>query len=106
MAIVLMNDSEALIRLLADRIEAIERTLDEDEYFCNGDIDGIYRAAVRYIQSIEDKLKHRCQALKSKLDQCRQENARLSKKNKLEFESNIEAVDRLFTVGQHQEGSP
>ena len=105
MAIIVTNDSEALIRLLAGRIEAIERTLDEDEYFCNRDIDGLYQEAVRYIQSIEDKLKYRCQALKSKLDQCRQENARLSKKNKQEFESNIEAVEHLFTAGQHQEGS-
>jgi hypothetical protein len=105
MAIVLTNDSEVLVRLVADRIEVIERTLDEDEYFCNAEIDGIYLAALRYLQSIEDKLKHRCQTLKSELDQCREENARLSRKNKQEFESNIDDVDHLFTLGQHEEGS-
>ena len=97
--------SDVLIRLLADRTETIERTLDEDEYFCNEDIDGLYRAALRYVQSIEDKLKHRCRVLKSKLDQCREENARQSKRNKEEFESSIERVEHLFTRGQQQEGS-
>jgi hypothetical protein len=108
MAVVLTNelekDSEGLIEILGDRIEEIERTLHDDEDFCNKDIDATYQAALKYIQSFEESLNEKFNELKDKLDETREENVNISKQNKKQFDEEIEEINQLFSSGKHQEG--
>jgi hypothetical protein len=104
MDVELPNDSEELIKFLGDRIEEIERILNEDEDFCNKDIDATYQAALKYLKSFEIKFHEKLNELKDKLDRIREENIKTSKQNKQQFDDEIEEINHLFSSGKHQEG--
>ncbi|CAM4886561.1 unnamed protein product [Rotaria socialis] len=103
MDIEMTNNSEQIIQVLGDRIEEIERTLDEDEDFCNKDIDATYQAAVNYLKSFEEKFNEKLNELKIKLEKIREENIDVSKQNKKQFDDEIEIVNEIFSSGKHQE---
>jgi hypothetical protein len=98
------NNFEELIQFLGDRIEQIERTLTEDEDFCNKDIDATYQAALNYLKIFEIKFNTKLNELKIKLDRIREENVHISKQNKQQFDDQIEEINQLFCSGKHQEG--
>jgi IMP dehydrogenase/GMP reductase len=98
------NDPEELIQYLSDRVEEIERALHDDEDFCNRDIDATYQAALRYVQSLEEKFREKLQELKKKLDQVRDENLKTSKQNRKQFDEETDVINQLFSSGKHQEG--
>lgn len=104
MEVELTNDTEQLIKFLGDRIEEIERTLSDDEEFCNKDIDATYQAAENYLKKFQDKFREKLNELKIKLDQIREENINTSQKNKKQFDDDVEEVNQLFSSGKHQEG--
>jgi hypothetical protein len=104
MDVELTNNYEELIKILGDRTEEIERTLSEDEDFCNKDIDETYQAAVKFIKSIQTKFDEKLNELKDKLDQIRKENINISKQNQKQFDDEIDEVNELFSSGKHQEG--
>ena len=99
-----INNSDELIQILGNRIEEIERILDEDEDFCNRDIDETYRTGQNYLKSFEGKIHRQLTNLKAKLDQIREENINVSKQNKKQFDEEIEEVNQLFLSGKYQEG--
>jgi hypothetical protein len=98
------NNFEEIIQNLGDRIEDIERILNDDEDFCNNDIDATYQAALKYLKTFEIKFNKKLIELKNKLDRIRDENLHLSKQNKQEFDVEIEEINQLFSSGKHQEG--
>jgi hypothetical protein len=104
MDVELPNESEELIKFLADRIEEIERALADDEDFCNKDIDATYQAALNYFQSFQRKFDEKLNELKVKLDKIREENSKTSKQNQKQFDDEIEEINQLFSSGKHQEG--
>jgi len=104
MDVELTNNYEELIKILGDRTEEIERTLSEDEDFCNKDIDETYQAAIKFIKSIQTKFDEKLNELKDKLDQIRKENINVSKQNQKQFDDEIDEVNELFSSGKHQEG--
>jgi hypothetical protein len=97
------DDSLELLKNLGDRIEEIERTLTEDEDFCTKDIDATYQAAEKYIKNLEEKFNEKLLELKLKLDQTRDDNAKISKQNKKQYDDEIDEVNQLFSSGKHQE---
>jgi hypothetical protein len=97
------DDSIELIKNLGDRIENIERTLYEDEDFCNKDLDATYEAALKCVKNIEEKLNEKLIEFKIKLEQTREENIKISKQNKKQFDDEIEEINQLFSSGKHQE---
>lgn len=104
MEVDLANDSEQLIQSLGDGIERLERTLTEDESFCNKDIDATYQAALNYFKAFQESFNKKLDELKKKLDQLREENAAISKQNSKQFNDEIDEINNLFSSGKHQEG--
>jgi len=100
----LTNDSEELIKILGDRIEEIEHILNDDEDFCNKDIDATYQTALKFLKTFEIKFNEKLNELKIKLDQIREENINISKQNQKQFDDEIEIINQLFSSGKHQEG--
>jgi hypothetical protein len=100
----LTNDSEELIKILGDRIEEIEHTLNDDEDFCNKDIDATYQTSLKFLNTFEIKFNEKLNELKIKLDQIREENINTSKQNQKQFDDEIEVINQLFSSGKHQEG--
>ena len=98
------DNFEEIIQNLGDRIEDIERTLNEDEDFCNKDIDATYQAALKYLKTFEIKFNEKLIELKIKLDRIRDENLQTSKQNKQQFDEEIDEINQLFSSGKHQEG--
>jgi predicted phage tail protein len=96
----LSKDPEKLLQHLSDRIEEISLTLDDDEDFCNKDID----ASIKYVETIEKKFNEKIQELKGKLEQIRIENQKTSEQNKNQFSEQMETINELFTSGKHDEG--
>ncbi|CAF0909335.1 unnamed protein product [Rotaria sp. Silwood1] len=103
MDVELTNDSEKLIQILGDRIEEIERTLHDDEDFCNKDIDATYQAGLNYLKNFQEKFQEKLNELKIKLEQIREENKQISKQNQKQFDDEIEEINQLFSLGKHQE---
>ncbi|CAF2647438.1 unnamed protein product [Rotaria sp. Silwood2] len=99
----LTNDSEHLIQILGDRIEELERTLHDDEEFCNKDIDATYQAGLNYLKNFQEKFHEKLNELKIKLERIREENLQISKQNKQQFDDEIEEINQLFSSGKHQE---
>ncbi len=104
MDVELANDAEELIRVFGDRIEEIERTIIDDEDFCNKDIDATYQQALKYLKNFQNKFYEKLTELENKLDQIRTENINISKQNKKQFDDEIEIINQLFSSGKHQEG--
>lgn len=104
MDIDLTNTSEELIKNLNDRIEEFERMLDDDEYFCNQDIDATYKIAENFLKKFEIKFSEKLNELKIKLHHIREENFNISKQNKKQFDNEIEQINKLYISGKHQEG--
>ncbi|UJR27168.1 hypothetical protein I4U23_008466 [Adineta vaga] len=98
-----INDVEELIQNLGDRIEDIERILYDDEEFCNKDIDVTYQTAIKYIRTIEDKFQEKLTELKQKLDRVREENLKISKQNRKQFDEETETINQLFLSGKYEE---
>ncbi|CAF0907236.1 unnamed protein product [Rotaria sordida] len=103
MDVELTNESEELIQTLGNRIEEIERTLYDDEDFCNKDIDATYQAGLNYLKNFQEKFHEKLNELKIKLEQIREENLQISKQNKKQFDDELEIINQLFSSGKHQE---
>ena len=97
-------NSEEIINYLSDRIECIERTLSEDEDFCNEEIDATYQAAKKFFEHLQIRFNEKLTELEQKLDHSREENVQLSEKNKKQFDEEIDEINQLFSSGKHQEG--
>lgn len=94
----LSKDPDKLLEYLADRIETMNRVLDDDESFCNKDIE----TSKRYIKTIEEKFLQQTQKLKDKLEQLRLENEQVSKENKEQYTREIENINELFSTNKYE----
>jgi hypothetical protein len=96
----LFKDPDRLFEHLGDRIDDMSRTLDDDENFCNQDVD----ATLQYVQNIEKKFSDKIEELKIKLEEIRRENQTTSEQNKKQFQEEIQEISGLFGIGKHPEG--
>jgi len=96
----LLKDPERLFQYLSDRIDEMNRILNDDEEFCNKDID----ATKHYVEIIEKKFNEKIQEFKTKLEQIRIDNKNISEQNKKQFEDRIQEINDLFTNGKQDEG--
>ncbi|CAF0754902.1 unnamed protein product [Adineta ricciae] len=95
--------AEDLMQYLASRIEEIERVLQEDEDFCNKDINDTYQAAIKYVKTVGMKFQEKLNELKQKLDRITEENLKMSKKNKKKLDEESDLIDQLFLSGKYEE---
>ena len=99
-----LDDPKVLCQSLADCIEDIERTLNDDEDFCEQDIAATYAAAVNHVQSLEDKLRARLDELRHELDRMQEVNRTTSEKHRKQLHERIEAVNHAFTSDNYRQG--
>lgn len=95
---------EELIENLNDRIEELERALDTDEIFLNQDIDSTCQLALKFFKKFEIKFHEKFHELKIKLDYIREENSKILKQNKKQFDEEIEQINQLYISGKHSQG--
>ncbi|CAF3720848.1 unnamed protein product [Rotaria sp. Silwood1] len=88
----LLSYPEKLVEYLSEHIEIIERTLNDDEDFCNQDIN----STLNYVEIIEKKFNEKIQTLKKQLEQIRLENKDRSEKNKKQFQEKFTEINDLF----------
>ena len=98
------NVAEDIMQYLASRIEEIERVLQEDEDFCNKDINDTYQAAIKYVKTVEMKFQKKLNELRQKLDRITEENLKMSEKNKKKLDEESNLIDQLFSSGKYEEG--
>jgi hypothetical protein len=96
----LLEDSDKLLEYLGDRIDQITQILNDDETFCDKDID----ATIKHIETIEDKFHKKTEELKDKLKEMRIKNVETSENNKKQFDDELEKINDLFSKGRRHEG--
>jgi hypothetical protein len=96
----LLSNPDKLCTHLGDCIEEIGQTLDEEEDFCNKDID----STILYIQKMERKFHEKTEKLKAELEKIRLENKATSEKNKNKHHTETEEINASFISGKHYEG--
>ncbi|CAF0937122.1 unnamed protein product [Rotaria sordida] len=95
----LLSNPEKLVQHLSDRLDEIEQTLNDDENFCNQDID----STINYIKIIEKKFYENIQNLKDKLENIRLKNKNLSEENKKQFLDQCNEINELFTSQNYEQ---
>ena len=100
----LLDDPEALRRSLADRIEEVERTLHDDEDFCEQELVDTYAAARSHVESLEEQLRARLDAFRHELDRIREANRTTTEKNRKQLHEHVDAVNRAFTSENYRQG--
>ncbi|CAF4014712.1 unnamed protein product [Rotaria sordida] len=95
----LLSNPEKLVQHLSDRLDEIEQTLNDDENFCNQDID----STINYIKIIEKKFYENIQKLKDKLENIRLKNKNLSEENKKQFQDQCNEINELFTSQNYEQ---
>ncbi|CAF3046160.1 unnamed protein product [Rotaria sp. Silwood2] len=95
----LLSNPKKLVQHLSDHIEEIEETLNDDENFCNQDID----STITYVETIEKKFNEKIQILKDKLEHIRLENKKTSEQNKKQFQDKCTEINELFTSQNYEQ---
>lgn len=96
----ILSSQENFFAHLHDRLEYFEHTLDDDENFCNKEIDSTYK----YIENIEKKFNEKVQAVKAQLEEIRLQNKKASKGNKDQFDKDWTKINDLYTSQKYEEG--
>ncbi|CAF3328823.1 unnamed protein product [Rotaria socialis] len=94
-----LSDPQKLEAYLQERIQQIEETLDDDENFCNREID----ATNKYIEKTEKKFHEKIHELKAKLEDIRVKNKKTSEENKAQFNNDITEVIDLFRANNYDQ---
>ena len=91
---------EALRQHLGDQIDEFERILNDDQQFCDKEI----QATRDYLQQIEEKLRKKIDYYRGRLNQLEETNQETYKRSTDQFDKEIEIVNEAFSSGQHFEG--
>lgn len=96
----LLSDPSRLVTYLRRRKEEIEETLNDDEEFCDKDID----ASIDYIEDIEKKFNEKIIKVKKKLQNIRLKNKDTSEKNKKKFDTSFTELQELIAANKYEQG--
>ncbi len=96
----LAKDPNRLYEYLAEHIDEMSRTLNDDEDFCNQDID----ATIDYVKNMKRKFIEKFQEFETKLENIRRDNQKISEENKTKFNEEIREINELFEAKKYSEG--
>jgi len=94
------KDPDRLREYLSEHIDEISRTLNDDEDFCNRDID----ATIEYVKNMKGKFIEKFQEFENKLEEIRRDNQKTSEDNKKKFHNEIHEINGLFESEKYHEG--
>ncbi|CAF2148630.1 unnamed protein product [Rotaria magnacalcarata] len=94
-----LSDPQKLVEYLGTSIQEIQETLDDDENFCNREID----ATNKYIEKVEKKFHEKIRELKAKLEDIRVKNKKTSEENKEQFYNYFTEVDSLLNAKNYDQ---
>ena len=95
-----LADPQEILMHLAGRSGDIERMLDDDEDFCNKEID----AQLKHMDRIDEKWREKVRERRKQLEQVKETNRTASGENKKHYDDEMEAINELFSSGQRTEG--